>query len=57
MFFIRVERCDQFNSKEGFDVGMEEQIQAFIAYLHNVKRTSRNTELSYQRDLKKWKVF
>ena len=38
-------------------MGMEEQIQAFIAYLHNVKRTSRNTELSYQRDLKKMEGF
>ena len=36
---------------------MEEQIQAFIAYLHNVKGTSRNTELSYQRDLKKLESF
>lgn len=32
---------------------MENQIQAFILYLHNVKKTSANTELSYQRDLNK----
>lgn len=28
-------------------------IQEYIQYLHNVKKTSRNTELSYERDLKK----
>lgn len=32
---------------------MEEQIQRFILYLHNVKGTSHNTELSYERDLRK----
>lgn len=36
---------------------MEEQIQSFIIYLHNVKNTSRNTELSYERDLHKLKDF
>ncbi len=28
-------------------------IQDYISYLHNVKRTSHNTEISYERDLKK----
>lgn len=32
---------------------MEKQISAFIAYLHNVKNTSGNTEMSYKRDLEK----
>lgn len=32
---------------------MEELIREFMSYLHIVKRTSENTELSYQRDLKK----
>ncbi len=32
---------------------MEQAIQAFITYLHNVKKTSTNTELSYKRDLAK----
>jgi len=32
---------------------MEQAIDQFIAYLHNVKNTSNNTELSYRRDLKK----
>lgn len=36
---------------------MEEQIQSFIVYLHNVKDTSRNTELSYERDLRKLEAF
>lgn len=36
---------------------MEEQIQSFLTYLHNVKNTSRNTELSYQRDLRKLSAF
>lgn len=32
---------------------MEQEITAFISYLHNVKQTSKNTELSYKRDLGK----
>ncbi len=32
---------------------MEREIQGFISYLHNVKQTSYNTELSYKRDLAK----
>ena len=32
---------------------MEQRIDAFIAYMHNVKKTSTNTELSYKRDLNK----
>ncbi len=32
---------------------MEKEISAFIAYLHNVKNTSNNTEMSYKRDLEK----
>ena len=33
---------------------MEQYIEAFIMYLHNVKKTSDNTTLSYKRDLYKW---
>ena len=33
---------------------MERAIEEFILYLHNVKKESENTLLSYQRDLKKW---
>ncbi len=36
---------------------MQKEIDSFISYLHNVKKTSSNTELSYQRDLKKLKVY
>ena len=36
---------------------MEKEINAFITYLHNVKNTSNNTELSYKRDLEKVKQF
>lgn len=36
---------------------MQNEINAFISYLHNVKKTSENTELSYQRDLKKLQNF
>ena len=32
---------------------MEKEIGAFITYLHNVKNTSGNTEMSYRRDLEK----
>ena len=36
---------------------MEKEIKAFITYLHNVKGTSMNTEMSYKRDLEKVKHF
>lgn len=36
---------------------MEKEINTFITYLHNVKNTSNNTELSYKRDLEKVKQF
>lgn len=36
---------------------MQTEIDSFISYLHNVKNTSANTELSYQRDLKKLECF
>lgn len=36
---------------------MEQKINAFIEYMHNVKKTSTNTELSYKRDLMKLKQY
>lgn len=36
---------------------MERDIREFITYLHNTKKTSHNTEVSYQRDLKKMEAF
>lgn len=39
--------------EEGYSGKMEELVNAFINYLHNVKKTSNNTEMSYRRDLLK----
>lgn len=36
---------------------MIREIDQFISYLHNVKKTSTNTELSYKRDLKKFELY
>jgi len=36
---------------------MEQEIREFIDYLHNTKKTSQNTEVSYQRDLNKMAVY
>ena len=36
---------------------MEQAIQGFITYLHNVKKKSLNTELSYRRDLSKMQSY
>lgn len=39
------------------DKRMERVIREFVSYLHNTKRTSANTEVSYQRDLKKVVIY
>lgn len=36
---------------------MEREINNFISYLHNIKKTSNNTELSYKRDLAKLRQY
>lgn len=36
---------------------MEKEIREFITYLHNIKKMAVNTEVSYQRDLKKMAEF
>lgn len=36
---------------------MENEIKAFMIYLHNIKKTSENTEMSYRRDLVKVKNY
>ncbi len=36
---------------------MQKEIDSFISYLHNVKQSSTNTQMSYQRDLKKFATF
>jgi len=33
---------------------MKQNVEAFILYLHNVKKLAENTAMSYQRDLQKW---
>ena len=39
------------------EIKMEKLINDFIEYLHNEKNTSGNTEVSYQRDLKKMAAY
>ena len=36
---------------------MKCEIQEFIGYLHNTRGTSKNTEISYERDLRKLEQF
>lgn len=36
---------------------MEKEITAFISYLHDIKKTSDNTEMSYRRDLEKLQCY
>ena len=36
---------------------MDIEIREFITYLHDIKKTSTNTEISYKRDLKKMAEF
>lgn len=36
---------------------MEKEINSFMIYLHNIKKTSENTEMSYRRDLVKVQHF
>lgn len=43
--------------EEGLNCSMEYEVKAFISYLHNEKKTSENTELSYKRDLAKLRTF
>ncbi len=36
---------------------MEKAVEAFVSYLHNIKKSSNNTVMSYKRDLKKLTSF
>ena len=38
-------------------MGMEREIEAFISYLRNIRKTSHNTEMSYRRDLTKMRIY
>lgn len=55
--FAFLEFCD-YNGRKGetWQV-MEKAIDSFIIYLHNIKKTSENTEMSYRRDLLKVRHF
>lgn len=41
----------------GENSDMTSDIKSFVSYLRDVKKTSRNTEISYQRDLMQLKSF
>ena len=45
------------NNEAGRHWSMEKEIREFVIYLHDVKKTSENTELSYKRDLQKLQSF
>lgn len=53
---IRLFVCGKIR-KEGYQGYMKKEIEAFVAYLHNVKKTSQNTEMSYRRDLNKLEKY
>ncbi|MBQ9991645.1 MAG: site-specific tyrosine recombinase XerD [Lachnospiraceae bacterium] len=36
---------------------IEKAVEGFVSYLHNVKKTSYNTEMSYLRDLNKMRIY
>jgi len=45
------------NLEKRLGPNMKQEIQAFIDYIHNVKKSSHNTEASYKRDLIKMAEF
>ena len=47
----------KYKKEDGRTEKMENEIQEFIAYLHDEKHISENTEIAYQRDLKKFMSF
>ena len=51
-----IEKNENYLMRKGAN-SMQNEITAFISYLHNVKKASENTELSYQRDLRKFVSF
>ncbi len=46
-----------FKRKTGGGKTMKQEIQNFIQYLHKEKNTSHNTEVSYDRDLRKMNQY
>lgn len=55
--YNKVQQKNRDSQKERMVFTMEEAIQSFIEYLHKNKQTSQNTEVSYQRDLRKLASF
>ena len=47
----------RFKNIDKDSLRMEQQIDALIQYMHEKKNTSKNTELSYRRDLLKLIAF
>ena len=56
MIRLEIQTAKRRRRSEKYDT-MEIEIREFITYLHNIKKTSANTEVSYQRDLKKMTEF
>jgi len=52
-FFSKCDYNANYTTRGECILTMVEQINGFINYLHNVKKMSKNTELSYRRDLTK----
>ena len=48
---------EQGEKKKQKEKAMQETIQSFMDYLQTEKKASKNTELSYQRDLRKLVFF
>ena len=56
-YIIKTGIRGKLNLLGGFLKFMEKEINNFISYLHNIKKTSNNTELSYKRDLGKLRQY
>ncbi len=56
MLCLRRSGSAVYQKRKGTD-SMQNEISDFIFYLHNIKKTSGNTELSYKRDLCKFTGF
>ena len=55
--FFRLERVYIERKESGQVMSMNQDIHNFIQYLHQEKQTSENTEVSYERDLKKMILY
>ncbi len=55
--FFRLMNSYEKRKKSGQGMAMKQDIHNFIQYLHQEKQTSENTEVSYERDLKKMCLY